>query len=103
MYVVRVKLPASREKDWNRWHNEVHIPKVVAQPGFLQVRKFRSITNIKDEVEYFVLYELRNQAAYDRYVKSDEGAKLRQEYLDTYGATTKIARWAWLETFQLPK
>ena len=53
--------------------------------------------------EYFVLYELRNQAAYDKYVKSDEGARLRQHYLDAYGTKTRIIRWAMLETFNLVK
>lgn len=103
LYVVRVRLPARQEKEWNRWHNEDHIPKVLDQPGFIHVRKFRTITNKEDEVEYFVIYELRNQAAYDKYVKSDEGAALRQHYLDAYGATTKITRWACVETFQKVK
>jgi hypothetical protein len=103
MYVVRVKIPAKDEKEWNRWHDKVHIPKVLAQPGFIQVRKFRAVANGPKESEYFVLYELRNQAAYVRYVQSDEGANLRQEYLDLYGAKTKITRWAWQETFRIVK
>ena len=103
MYVVRVKIPMKEEKEWNRWHDKIHIPKVLAQPGFLQVRKFRAISSGTKESEYFVLYELQNQAAYRRYAQSDEGAKLRQEYLDAYGAKTKITRWAWQETLHLIK
>lgn len=103
MYVVHVKIPVKDEKQWNRWHDQEHIPRVLAQPGFLQVRKFRCISNDTREAQYFVLYELRNQAAYDRYVKSEEGARLRQEYLDRYGTNTRITRWAWQETFKLPK
>jgi Domain of unknown function (DUF4286) len=103
MYVVRVKLPLKEEKEWNRWHDQVHIPKVLAQPGFVQVRKFRTIRNGSKEAEYHVLYELQNQAAYAQYVKSEEGANLRQEYLDRYGPKTKITRWAWQETLHLIK
>lgn len=103
MYVVRVKVPVDEEKKWNKWHNEQHIPKVLSQPGFIQVRKFRSITNKSQEAEYFVLYELRNQAAYDQYVRSEEGKLLRQEYLDAYASKTEITRWAWQETFSLFK
>ena len=103
MYVVRVKLPVKDEKDWNRWHDKVHIPKVLAQPGFIKVRKFRTVSNGTKEAEYFVIYELQNQAAYVRYAQSEEGAKLRQEYLDLYGSRTKITRWAWQETFHLVK
>ena len=103
MYVVRVKIAAKEEEEFNRWHNRVHIPRVLAQPGFIQVRKFRSISNTASEVEYFVLYELRNRAAYNQYVKSEEGERIRQEYLDAYGAKTKITRWAWEETLNLMK
>jgi heme-degrading monooxygenase HmoA len=103
MYIVSCRLPVKFEQQWNRWHNEEHIPMVLSQPGFMNVRKFRCLSNNKQEVEYFVLYELRNQAAYDNYVKSEEGARLRQHYLDAYGTKTKIVRWAMCETFTLAK
>lgn len=103
MYVVRIRIPVREEEDWNKWHNEEHVPAVLEQPGFVQVRKFKSLSNSNKESEYFVLYELQNQAAYDKYVKSAEGERLRQLYLDTYGAKTKITRWAWQETFNLIK
>ncbi len=103
MYVVRISVPVKIEEQWNRWHDQEHIPHVLAQPGFLQVRKFRCISNDVNEAEYFVLYELQNQAAYSRYVKSDEGERLRQEYLDAYGPQTKITRYGWQETFHLIK
>jgi heme-degrading monooxygenase HmoA len=103
MYVVNCKIPAKLESEWNHWHNAEHIPLVLRQPGFLSVRKFRCLTNSTKEAEYFVLYELRNQAAYEKYVQSDEGARLRQHYLDAYGAHTKIVRWAMVEAFSLPE
>ena len=103
VYVVRARIPIKDEKEWNRWHNEEHIPRVLAQPGFIQVHKYRSISTNKDEAEYHVLYELQNQTAYHNYVESEEGRNLRQEYLDAYGPRTKITRWAWLETFHLMK
>lgn len=103
MYVVRIKISTADEEEWNRWHNEEHIPLVLALPGFLQVRKFRSLSHHQGETEYIVLYELRNQAAYEKYVLSDEGSILRQHYLDAFGSRTKIERWTWLETFSLTK
>ena len=72
MNIVSCRLPMKFEEQWNRWHNEKHIPMVLRQPGFMNVGKFRCLSNNKQEVEYFVLYELRNQAAYDNYVKSEE-------------------------------
>jgi hypothetical protein len=103
MYVVRARVPLRIEKQWNQWHDHEHIPKVLAQPGFVQVRKFRSMSDRPNEAEYFVLYELQNQNAYTQYVQSEEGARLRQEYLDEYGSITKITRWAWQETLHLLK
>jgi hypothetical protein len=103
LYVVCLKVGTQFEKEWNDWNDKVHIPMVLAQPGFIQVRKFRSLSSTSKEAEYFVLYELRNQAAYDRYVKSDEAEVLRQHYLDEYGAKTKIVRWVWQETFSMTK
>lgn len=103
MYVVRIRISLQDEAAWNRWHNEEHIPQVLAQPGFLQVRKFRSLSTHTEEAEYIVQYELRNQAAYEKYVQSDEGSLLRQHYLDAFGTKTKIERWTWLETFSLTK
>src|SRR5437867_2626152 len=103
MYVVNIKIAVKDEKEWNRWHDKEHIPTVLAQPGFIQVRKFRCMKNDSKEAEYFVLYELRNQEAYERYVKSEEGAKLRQEFLDFYGGRTKVTRLAWHETLRLMK
>src|SRR5262245_48786560 len=104
MYVVHVTIPVKHESAWNLWHEEEHVPRVLAQPGFLQVRKFRCMKNSSaKEAEYYVLYELRNQVAYDRYVKSEEAEKLRQTHLDAFGAKTKMTRMTWQETFHLVK
>jgi heme-degrading monooxygenase HmoA len=103
MYVVQVTVPLSQEAAWNEWHDKHHLPLVLAQPGFIEVRKFRCMKNAAKEAEYYVLYELRNQAAYNRYVKSEESSRLRQHYLDAFGAKTKITRMTWQETFRMNK
>ena len=103
LYVVRVRVSTRDEQAWNKWHNTEHIPLVLAQPGFISARKFRSFSSNSKEAEYIVCYELRNQAAYEKYVKSEEGSILRQHYLDAYGPKTKIERWTWVETFTLTK
>ena len=36
MYVVRIRISTKDEEEWNKWHNEEHIPQVLAQPGFLE-------------------------------------------------------------------
>jgi hypothetical protein len=103
MYVVRIRISTASEEAWNKWHNTEHIPLVLALPGFLSVRKFRSLASNSREAEYVVCYELRNQAAYENYVKSEEGESLRQQYLDAFGTKTRIERWTWVETFSLTK
>ena len=103
MYVVQVKLPLDQEERWSRWYDTEHVPLVLAQPGFMEVRKFRCMNDSKKEAEYWVQYELRNQAAYDRFVNSEDAHIIRQHHLDAFGSTVKITRMTWKETFRLKK
>jgi len=103
LYSVHFKVPLNKEREWNRWHDQEHIPEVLALPGFVSARKFRCVSNDNKFAQYLVLYELRNMAAYEQYVKSEDGVLLRQKYLDVYGTATHINRRVWKETLNLVK
>jgi heme-degrading monooxygenase HmoA len=103
LYMIHVKIPVKIEEQWNKWHNNEHIPMISTVPGFLQVRKFRCLSNNPQEADYFVVYELRNREAYDLYVKSEEGQRIRQHYLDAWGSRSKTVHWACEETFTLSR
>ena len=103
MYVVHVSVPLDQEDRWNRWYNAEHVPLGLEQPGFIEMRKFRSMSEGKNEAEYYMLYELRNQAAYENFVKSEDASVIRQHHLDAFGSTVKISRMTWKETFRQNK
>jgi len=100
LYVVCIRIPVKDEKKWNAWHDREHIPRVLALPGFIEVRKFRSMSSTRKEAEYFVLYELRNRQAYQKYVRSEDARLLREDSLDHYGYRGIVTRWVWEETFR---
>lgn len=103
MYVVQVKLPRELEEKWNHWYDAEHVPLVLEQPGFIEMRKFRAMNDNKKEAEYWMVYELRNQSAYDRFVNSEDANIIRQHHLDAFGTSCKISRMTWKETFRQKK
>jgi hypothetical protein len=63
-YVVRVR-PVSPERDGelNEWYDRVHIPELLAVPGFVSARRFRRIDGDGDGdadggPEYLAVYEI---------------------------------------------
>jgi hypothetical protein len=53
VYVVRTRPADWHEDDYNRWYDEVHVPEVLAVPGFVSARRFRS-----EDGDYLAIYEL---------------------------------------------
>lgn len=52
--VVRSGPVEDREDEYNRWYDEVHVPEVLAVPGFVGARRYRSL----DGDHYLTVYEL---------------------------------------------
>jgi antibiotic biosynthesis monooxygenase (ABM) superfamily enzyme len=68
---VRVNIAPEKEQAFNEWYNNVHVPEILACPGFLSGRRFRRISG--DEIRYMALYELESLDA----VKSEAYLKAR--------------------------
>ncbi|MGH7488864.1 MAG: DUF4286 family protein, partial [bacterium] len=47
-------------ESFNHWYNDVHIPDVMACPGFVSVRRFEAVYG---EPRYIALYELESEEA----------------------------------------
>ena len=45
LYLVTIEVSPSAEAAWNEWHEKVHVPEVMRQPGFLSCRKWRDPSN----------------------------------------------------------
>ncbi len=61
LYVVSTWVPEDQLAAWNRWHTEIHIPEVVAQPQIRRARKYRVIGDNRPgewTPQYVTVYEL---------------------------------------------
>ena len=75
---VRLNIPAEREKEFNDWYNEDHVPALVGVPGVYCARRYIAV---EGDPKYLAVYELRDSNA----IKSPEWEKARN-----YGRTTQI-------------
>ena len=55
---IRVNIAAEKELEFNRWYDTVHVPEILAVPGFLNGRRFQRVSG--DEIKYMALYELES-------------------------------------------
>lgn len=58
-YVVFSNPTAGREDEYNKWYNEVHLPDVLAVPGFVSARRFEiAQEDNRLPARYLALYEM---------------------------------------------
>jgi ribosomal protein S18 acetylase RimI-like enzyme len=93
-YVVLTWVPEPALAEWDEWHNEVHIPHVLAAPQMRGVAKFRvRETTLPADFapQYATLYALDSLEDFEAY-RSGPGVALRREYDERYGASGRVAR-----------
>jgi hypothetical protein len=95
LYIVRTWVPEEHLEAWNKWHNEVHVPDVAAQPGVRRARKYRVNEDNHPAdwtPQYITIYDFDSLADFESYRDSETGARLRKDYADRYGSIGKISR-----------
>jgi antibiotic biosynthesis monooxygenase (ABM) superfamily enzyme len=93
LYVVTIEVSPGSEAEWNAWHEQVHIPEVLREPGFLACRKWRDTTAAEDGwVRYVAAYELTGVEAVEQYSRSDAAKRLRADSDLKFGYVTRIRR-----------
>lgn len=92
-YIVFTCVPEEMLDEWNEWHNQVHVPAVLATPMMRGARKYRvTDTSFGDwQPQYATVYDLESMADMQAYLNGP-AAELRQDYAERYGAVGKIAR-----------
>lgn len=98
-YVVFTRVPEDRLDEWNRWHNTVHVPDVLATPHMRAARKYRVADWTLPEgwqPQYATIYELDSMDDLDAYL-SGPAAALREDYDRRYGDGGQIARMVLVE------
>ncbi|MCR4266648.1 DUF4286 family protein [Nitratireductor sp. ZSWI3] len=61
LMIVSVRVDPSMEADWNRWYDEVHLPEILACPGFETARRY--VSEGDDGRDYITVYRLASPAA----------------------------------------
>jgi hypothetical protein len=98
LYLVTIEVSPSAEAAWNEWHEKVHLPEVMRQPGFLSCRKWRDTANAEDGwPRYICHYELSSADAVERYAASDAAKHLRAESDKHFGYVTRHRRQVYTE------
>ncbi|HEY3067144.1 MAG TPA: hypothetical protein VGL09_15230 [Methylomirabilota bacterium] len=57
LLMVWADVPADKEKDFNRWYNDEHLPERLAIPGFLSGARYEAV---KGGPKHLAVYELEN-------------------------------------------
>ncbi|MDY7225890.1 DUF4286 family protein [Hyalangium rubrum] len=93
LYVVTIEVAPGSEAAWNEWHERVHVPEVLREPGFLSCRKWRDTATAEDGwPRYVCTYELSSVEAVERYIASDAAKHLRAESDRLFGYVTRARR-----------
>lgn len=56
---------AGHEDDFHRWYDDVHIPEMLAIPGFMAARRFTAVPSVYREIPelpYLALYEIESES-----------------------------------------
>jgi hypothetical protein len=98
LYAVTIEVSPSAEAAWNQWHEQVHVPEVLRQPGFVACRKWKDTTPAEDGwARYVCHYELTGAAALERYTASDAARRLKDESALKFGYVTRHRRQIYTE------
>lgn len=98
LYIVTIEVSPGSEAAWNEWHEKVHVPEVLREPGFLSCRKWRDTATAEDGwVRYVCHYELTGVEAVERYAASDAAKRLRAESDLKFGYVTRARRQVYSE------
>ncbi|WP_224363634.1 DUF4286 family protein [Hyalangium versicolor] len=93
LYIVTIEVAPGSEDAWHAWHEKVHVPEVIRQPGFLACRKWKDTINAEDGwARYVCHYELASAEALQRYTASDAAKQLKAESEKRFGYVTRHHR-----------
>ena len=63
LHIVRVDVDPAHEAAFNRWYEEVHIPALLACPGWLSARRY--LAHGDDGPRHVAVYQIAGLWAYD--------------------------------------
>ena len=97
LFVVKATIHPDREAAFNRWYNEEHVPQVLQFPGLVSARRYKALEG-EDTYQYMAVYEVQDQATYERLRDSEHMKALRAEY-DAHFPMSERARFAYTQVW----
>ena len=97
LFIVKATIPKDKEAAFNRWYNEEHCSDLLQFRGAVSARRYRAIMG-EDKYQYIAVYEIRDEATFERLMASDHMKKLRAEY-DAHFPESERARAAYVQVF----
>ncbi|OGA35446.1 MAG: hypothetical protein A3G80_15320 [Betaproteobacteria bacterium RIFCSPLOWO2_12_FULL_62_13b] len=55
LFTIRVDIAPEHEQAFNEWYSGIHVPELLALPGFISARRYRAIEGAP---RFFTLYEI---------------------------------------------
>ena len=93
VYSVVIEVAPQAEARWAPWHADVHMPEVLAQPGFRGGRRWREVEPAKDGwARYVAHYDAESLEAIEAYRRSEVAGRLRADHEARYGTVTRLVR-----------
>lgn len=63
--IVRAEVPVDIEAAWNDWYDKVHLPEILACPGFRCGRRYATSGTGGDRRHYLALYDIEGPHVLD--------------------------------------
>ena len=98
LFMVKASIPKEKEEAFNRWYNEVHVPMFLQFNGAVSARRYKAILG-EDKYQYLAMYELKDEATFQKLMDSDHFKALRADYDANFGSVSERARLAYVQVF----
>ncbi|MBI2346643.1 MAG: DUF4286 family protein [Deltaproteobacteria bacterium] len=98
-YNVFLTVDPTVEQAWRQWMIEVHIPDVLARPGFTGATMYIAdpmTTGAEGgKAQYVNAYLVESREALEAYLKSPEAANFRTQHQEKFGKYASATRAVW--------
>jgi len=98
LFTVKATIAREREKAFNEWYNNEHVPDVRKFKGVISARRYRAILP-EDKFQYVAMYEFESEETLQQFLKSEHLAWLRKEYDAHFGDVSERQRAAYVQVW----
>ena len=92
IYAVKVEIDPVDEYTWDEWNTRLHIPDILAQPGFIRATKYKLDTRAGEWSQYLTLYEVDSRESLETYLNGDAVVRLRADHYSRFGSSSHLSR-----------